>query len=190
MNLRRYLIIALIVVSAMSLVACGSASSAASEAEHEAEHQAEEANHEAEHQEEEAAHEAEHQEEAGHEDEDGHMHAPDDHMAGAHNVPEAAAAVPNPIQSDADSIAAGGQVFATSCAVCHGETGEGDGPGAAGLEKPPADLHADHVQGLSDGALFYIISHGKPDTPMPAWENVLSEDDRWQVVNFLRTFKE
>ncbi len=51
----------------------------------------------------------------------------------------------------------------------------------------PSDLHEGHVQGLSDGALFYIISHGKPDTPMPAWEDVLEEEDRWNVVNFMRT---
>ncbi len=106
--------------------------------------------------------------EAEHEDED--AHGPEEHMAGTgHDVPEEAAPVP-------------------SCAVCHGETGEGDGPAAGGLESEPSDLHADHVQENSDGALFYIITHGRPDTPMPAWEDVLSEEERWHLVNFLRTF--
>jgi mono/diheme cytochrome c family protein len=45
------------------------------------------------------------------------------------------------------------------------------------------------VQGLTDGALYYVISHGKPETPMPAWENVLSKDERWFVINFIRTFE-
>jgi hypothetical protein len=60
---------------------------------------------------------------------------------------------------------------------------------AAGLNPKPADLHATHVQELSDGALFYVITHGREGTAMVAWENILSEEQRWQVVNFLRTFK-
>lgn len=127
-----------------------------------------------------------HDDEGGH----GHMdtHSPDQHMAGMHNVPAEAAAMANPIQANAESVAAGQALYAANCALCHGESGEGDGPAAASLEKPPADLHAAHVQELPDGALFYIISHGRPDTPMPAWENILSEEERWQVVNYLRTF--
>lgn len=143
----------------------------------------------------------EHEEEATtgeteeHADDDEHgeeadTHPPEDHMGGMHSdIPEEAAAVPNPVEFNDESIAAGGQIYANSCAVCHGETGQGDGPGAASLEKPPANLYAGHVQENSDGALFYIISHGKPDTPMPAWDNILSEEDRWHVVNFIRTFE-
>jgi mono/diheme cytochrome c family protein len=119
------------------------------------------------------------------EDED--EHAPEDHMAGAHNVPEEASAVPNPFLANDDSRATGEKIFSTSCAVCHGEKGLGDGPTAEALENKPADLTEGHVQELSDGALFYIISHGKPETPMPAWEDILEEEDRWNVVNFMRT---
>lgn len=134
----------------------------------------------------------EHQEEAA---EDEHieddMHAPEQHMAGMHSdIPAEAAAVLNPIAASTESLAVGEQLYAANCAVCHGETGEGDGPGAAGLQKPPANLHETHVQENSDGALFYIISHGKPDTPMPAWNNILDEEQRWHVVNYLRTFEE
>ena len=117
-------------------------------------------------------------------------HEPEEHMEGAHDVPDDAAAVPNPFGGDEGSVAAGAVLYATNCAICHGETGEGDGPAAPGLDMPPSDLHEGHVQENSDGALFYIISHGKPDTPMPAWDNVLDEDERWHVVNFLRTFQE
>ncbi len=46
------------------------------------------------------------------------------------------------------------------------------------------------MQGLTDGALFYIISRGLPETAMPAWETTLSEEERWDVVNFLRTLAE
>ena len=123
-----------------------------------------------------------------HMDEDEDAHKPDEHMAGTHDVPEEAAAVPNPIATTDDSLATGGTIFAANCAVCHGEKGRGDGPAAENLEKKPADLNAGHVQGLSDGALFYIVTHGKPETPMPAWEGAIAEEDRWNIVNFLRTF--
>ena len=131
----------------------------------------------------------EHQEEEGEEHEDESEHAPEEHMEGGHEVPDEAAAVPNPFDDDAESLASGAVLYASNCAICHGETGEGDGPAAAGLVIAPSDLHEGHVQGLSDGALFYIISHGKPETPMPAWENILEENDRWHVVSFLRTFQ-
>lgn len=119
-----------------------------------------------------------------------HEHSPEEHIAGHHGVPEEAAARENPIPATEDSIAKGAALFARNCAVCHGEQGEGDGPAAEAMEPKPANLHEDHVQSNSDGALFWIITHGRPETPMPPWDNVLSEEERWHLVNFLRTFKE
>lgn len=122
-------------------------------------------------------------EEADHKDEA-------EHEEGGHEVPQEAAEVPNPIAASDESLAIGAGLYANNCAFCHGESGEGDGPAASGLATPPADLHEDHVQSLTDGALFYIISHSEPGSPMPAWEDVLDEDERWHVVNFIRTFME
>jgi len=116
-------------------------------------------------------------------------HSPGDHLAGAHDVPDNVASVPNPIAADEESQSIGAELYALHCAVCHGANGEGDGPAAESLEKPPADLHESHVQGLTDGAMFHIITHGKPDSPMPAWEDTLAEAQRWHVVNFLRIFR-
>jgi mono/diheme cytochrome c family protein len=104
-------------------------------------------------------------------------------------VPEEAEALENPFPVTEESVAEGAALYARNCAICHGENGEGDGPAASGLEVLPANLHEDHVQVLSDGALFWIISHGKPETPMPPWDEVLSEEERWHIVNFLRTFQ-
>lgn len=120
----------------------------------------------------------------------GDEHAASEQMAMHHNVPAEAAAVENPVAASDESVAAGRVLYSENCAICHGETGEGDGPGAAGLEPSPANLHEDHVQGNSDGALFWIISHGREGTAMPAWEGQLTAEQRWNVVNFLRTFQE
>lgn len=113
-----------------------------------------------------------------------------DGMVMDHGVPEEAEAVVNPVPATEASIAAGALVFQTNCAACHGESGAGDGPAAAALEPKPANLGADHVQGNSDGALFYIITHGRTGTAMPSWESILTEQQRWEVVNFVRTVKE
>jgi mono/diheme cytochrome c family protein len=107
--------------------------------------------------------------------------------AAAHGIPEEAAAMPNPVAYDAASVETGAEVFAQTCAVCHGPEGAGDGPGAAALEPKPADLRADHVQANSDGGLFYIISEGRAGTAMPAWEETISETQRWHLVNFIRS---
>ena len=115
-------------------------------------------------------------------------HAAGEHSAAGHGIPEEAAAVPNPVPVSDASMAAGQATYTQYCAVCHGPEGEGDGPGAAALEPKPANFHDAHVQELSDGALFHVITHGREGTAMVAWESILSEEQRWEVVNYLRTF--
>ncbi len=121
---------------------------------------------------------------------DVHDHSAIEHMTGPHAIPQEAADIPNPIAFSDASVAEGQTIYAANCAVCHGENGRGDGPTAASLAMSPADLHESHVQDLTDGALFYVITNGRSGTPMPAWEEVLDEDQRWNVVNYLRTFRE
>ncbi|GAP63439.1 hypothetical protein ARMA_1862 [Ardenticatena maritima] len=115
-------------------------------------------------------------------------HVADEAHAEAHGLPEEALQLENPIPATEESIARGREIYAQNCASCHGDEGYGDGPAAAGLDPKPANLHMGHVQMLPDGGLFWIISHGVEGTAMPAWENVLSEEDRWHVVNYIRTF--
>lgn len=189
--------VGILVIAVLLLAACGGAAPTAAPTPMPVEEESSEDEHmEDEHMEdehEEGDEHAEDEHEEGDEHvEDEHMdeHSPEEHMEGGHDVPDEAAAVKNPVEADEASVAAGAELYATNCAVCHGESGEGDGPTAASLDPAPADLHEDHVQGISDGALFYIISHGTPEKAMPAWEGTLDEEQRWHVVNFLRTFQE
>jgi mono/diheme cytochrome c family protein len=92
----------------------------------------------------------------------------------------------NPIASTPESVVAGEAIYRTRCQVCHGVSGAGNGPGAAGLDPPVSDFRVHLVAGHSDGRFFHWISEGIPGTAMPAFKNVLGEEERWHVINFMR----
>ena len=92
---------------------------------------------------------------------------------------------PNPVPANANTIALGQKLFAGNCLTCHGPAGKGDGPGAAALEKKPADLTARIKAGATDGELFWKISEGR--SPMISWKGSLSETQRWELVNYIKT---
>lgn len=93
----------------------------------------------------------------------------------------------NPIPFSSQSVARGRTVYQAECQACHGLTGGGDGPAASGLNPRPADLRIHMAAGHSDGQLYNWISEGFTGAAMPAFKKTLSEDDRWHVINFLRT---
>jgi putative copper export protein/mono/diheme cytochrome c family protein len=91
----------------------------------------------------------------------------------------------NPIASTAESISAGALAYEATCSGCHGTTGAGDGPIAAGLSVRPSDLSI-HVPFHSDAELYAFITRGISGTPMPGFATELSPEDRWNLVNHLR----
>ena len=103
----------------------------------------------------------------------------------AWNAPARAAAKKNPVAADATSIGRGKSVYVAECASCHGNSGRGDGPQAKDLEVSPGDMTK--LGSQSDGALFWKISEGKK--PMASFSGKLSEQQRWDVINYLRTLK-
>jgi copper transport protein len=94
--------------------------------------------------------------------------------------------LPNPVPVSNQSVAEGKQLYLQNCAVCHGETGHGDGPAAQALNPKPFDLTV-HVGLHADGVLWGWITNGIPRTAMPAWKDKLTDTQRWEVVDFLRT---
>ncbi len=101
-------------------------------------------------------------------------------------APAAVANRPNPVPANPATIALGQKLYVSNCSTCHGPSGKGDGPGGAALEKRPADLSARIRAGETDGALFWKISEGK--SPMISWKGSLSETQRWELVNYIKTF--
>lgn len=96
----------------------------------------------------------------------------------------------SPTGFTADSIAAGAPLFAAQCTACHGPAGMGNGPLAASLKVPPANLTASHLWMHQDGELFWWISHGisAPDgtQAMPGFAGTLEPEQIWSLIDFIR----
>jgi mono/diheme cytochrome c family protein len=101
------------------------------------------------------------------------------------SAPAADAQKKNPVAANESSLAAGRKVYLKTCAMCHGKSGDADGPAVIELNIHPAKLSNPKVATESDGALFWKITTGKK--PMPAYGKRLSESDRWNLVNYVRT---
>jgi len=101
-------------------------------------------------------------------------------------VPSDFAGKANPFGADAAS--AGQEVFKTNCESCHGPSGKGDGPAGAALDPAPKDLSV-LQKTAGDDYLFWRINTGKEGTAMVAWKGILTEEQVWQAVAFIRTLK-
>ena len=88
---------------------------------------------------------------------------------------------------DEDGI--GEDLYKQHCRSCHGKEGYGDGSKAKELETEMRDLTSEEVQAQSDGELYYKSIIGRDE--MPSFEKkIKGEEDRWMVINFMRTLAE
>lgn len=96
----------------------------------------------------------------------------------------------NPLANSPDAAAAGATLFSERCSSCHGDGALGDGPAAASLDPKPTNLKA-AVPDLKDDYIFWRIMDGGAMDPfnssMPAHKGILTEDQVWQLVTYLRT---
>ncbi len=111
-------------------------------------------------------------------------------LTGAINMRAQMSSLQNPIPPNLESLARGRVIYDANCAQCHGPLGLGDGPDAAALQPPPANLQVHMAAGHPDDQLFAWISNGIDGTAMPAFANRLSENERWDVINYIRSFAE
>ncbi len=91
----------------------------------------------------------------------------------------------NPVPADSRSVAHGRALYGGHCASCHGPGGKGDGHAGQDLDPAPSDLTCADVAEMTDWELFRKITRGR--RPMPSFERLIAERDRWDVVNYLRT---
>jgi|SRR5215470_6873012 len=104
-------------------------------------------------------------------------------------VPEEAKRVRNPLKPTQASLAEARRLYLDKCVECHGETGRGDGNQSKMYNTPPANFtDAARMNTMSDGELFYKITEGH--RPMPGFKKRYTEEQRWQLVLFIRSFAE
>jgi len=90
-----------------------------------------------------------------------------------------------------ESLARGADIYKINCVSCHGETGAGDGAAGAALNPLPAPI-SHTTQMLADNLVFYRISEGGVpfQTSMPAWKGVMTEEQIWDVIAYVRALGE
>ena len=103
--------------------------------------------------------------------------------------PSSAKEIKNPVSAKKINSSAkkGAKSFKQYCVVCHGESGVGDGPGSKALDPKPANLSSELIQKQVDGEIFWKISNGR--NAMIKWGPIIPEEDRWNLVNYIRTLK-
>lgn len=94
-----------------------------------------------------------------------------------------------PVRADAASLARGRELYENHCAACHGETGIGNGPAAASLLPPPADLTL-HARWHSNEQLHWFITNGVAGTAMVGFADQLTSAERWDIINHLHVLAE
>jgi mono/diheme cytochrome c family protein len=91
----------------------------------------------------------------------------------------------NPLAPTDANLAVAKKTFSDKCSNCHGDGGKGDGSEAMMYDPPPADLtDSAKMSKKTDGEIFYQITEGRK--PMPSFKNKLTEEQRWQLVLFVR----
>jgi len=97
----------------------------------------------------------------------------------------------NPVPTSEESIAKGKELYLErtkgNCVFCHGETGAGNEANFPRLRRKPADLtNKERMSAMTDGEIFWKITKGITGI-MPSMEKRLTEEERWHVVNYIRT---
>ena len=102
-------------------------------------------------------------------------------------APKSADAIENPFQNDDKAVKQGKSIYAQFCAICHGDKGKGDGVASAALNPKAANFLTEKFQKQTDGAVYWKLTEGK--APMASYKETLSETQRWQLVNYLKSLK-
>jgi mono/diheme cytochrome c family protein len=93
----------------------------------------------------------------------------------------------NPFQASSDNIHEGAEHFQHHCQICHGLDGQNTGvPFAKKMAPPVADLSSKDVQEYADGQLKWIIANGIGPSGMPGWKDILTDDEMWKMVLYIR----
>jgi len=100
-------------------------------------------------------------------------------------APEEANLLINPLTENSQSLKEGKKLYKQQCVVCHGDSGKGDGVAGLALSPKPASFSSENFKNESDGAIFWKISNGR--SPMAAYKDILTEEQRWLLITYIRS---
>jgi len=115
-----------------------------------------------------------------------------DQMALSHGpngwkVPAKDGKVKNPIPDNPESRKRGQKIYEDKCTSCHGSRGHGKTEMGKSLNPPAPDFTDRHMmKEMTDGEIFWKITTGKG--PMPSYKKELTEKERWDLVNYIKSF--
>jgi mono/diheme cytochrome c family protein len=93
----------------------------------------------------------------------------------------------NSLQPTEANIALGKEAFTHYCVACHGMDGQNTGvPFASTMSPPVPSLSSSEVQSYTDGQLKWVIDNGISPSGMPASKGILSDEEIWSTVLFIR----
>jgi mono/diheme cytochrome c family protein len=93
----------------------------------------------------------------------------------------------NPLPANSTTVADGKEAFGHYCIACHGLDGQKTGvPFADRMSPPVPSLASREVQAYSDGQMKWVIENGIRNTGMPGARDILSDDEIWAIVAYLR----
>ena len=102
---------------------------------------------------------------------------------------ERARKLPNPAPYTEANLKAGREVYTKHCVQCHGDRGDGKGQKSQQLSVEPGNFtDTRKMRDLTDGQLYWQISKGRD--PMPGFRDKLAELERWQAVDYIRSFSQ
>ncbi len=108
---------------------------------------------------------------------------------GGWHVPPGAKQLKNPVPANSATLDSARALYGSDCAKCHGINGDGKRPPGSAYSyntQPTNFTRKRLMDAMSDGEIYWKITNGRK--PMPSFKNRLSNEQRWELVNFLRTF--
>jgi mono/diheme cytochrome c family protein len=111
-------------------------------------------------------------------------HAPLHYGPGEDEARRAGRELVNPLRADAATLEHGKALYQTFCAVCHGDSGAGDGPLAGKIPSPPA-YRSERLMAFAPGRIFHVVTMGAGK--MPSYAPQLGVDERWRIVTYVRS---
>jgi len=123
----------------------------------------------------------------------GSGHAPEEEAVHELEIPKKYLAKKNPFWSNIDAIVAGSKLYKENCTKCHGAAGNGDGRLAKSMSTKPFSFQdRKHMSQMKDGYLYWRTVEGGEHSPfkskMPAYNNILTEEEVWQVLSYAHAF--